>query len=75
MQPDSNKTLRTVAFYFGLIMVTVYLALGLALIFTNAFYELLPQNRTLLGLVILLYAGFRIYMSFRLRKKNHSTEN
>lgn len=75
MHPDSNKTLRSVAFYFGLIMVTIYVALGLALIFTNVFYELLPQNRTLLGLVILLYAGFRIYMTFRLRKRSHSPEN
>lgn len=75
MQPDSNKTLRSVAFYFGLIMVTIYVALGLALIFTNVFYELLPQNRTLLGLVILLYAAFRIYMTFRLRKRNLGPEN
>jgi hypothetical protein len=70
MQQDSNKTLRTLAFYFGLLMVTVYIALGLALIFSNAFFELLPQNRALLGTVILFYAAFRIYMTMRLRKKN-----
>jgi hypothetical protein len=75
MQQDSNKTLRSVAFYFGLIMVTVYIALGLALIFSDAFFELLPNNRNLLGIVILLYAAFRIYMTFRLRKKSPAPEN
>jgi hypothetical protein len=75
MQQDSNKTLRSVAFYFGLIMVTVYIALGLALLFSDAFYELLPNNRGMLGVVILLYAAFRIYMTLRLRKKNPAAEN
>jgi hypothetical protein len=56
-------------------MVTVYIALGLALLFSDAFYELLPNNRGMLGVVILLYAAFRIYMTLRLRKKNPAAEN
>ena len=56
-------------------MVGVYAIIGLSLIFTNVFLELIPRNRPIYGSIVLIYAAFRLYMALRLRKnKSIQTE-
>lgn len=58
-----------IAFYVGVFMVFVYAAMGFALIFTGALSELIPRYRGAFGLALLVYAGFRLYMAMRLRRR------
>ena len=68
MKQQSNQALKKVAYYVGVFMVGVYALIGLSLIFTNVFLELIPRNRPIYGSVVLVYAAFRLYMALRLRK-------
>lgn len=68
MGKESNQALKKVAYYVGVFMVGVYALIGLSLIFTNVFIDLIPKNRPVYGSVVLVYAAFRLYMALRLRK-------
>ena len=68
MGKDSNQALKNVAYYVGIFMVGVYILIGLSLIFTNVFIDLIPRNRAVYGSIVLVYAIFRLYMALRLRK-------
>jgi hypothetical protein len=68
MAQESNQALKKVAYYVGVFMVGVYMLIGLSLIFTNVFLELIPKNRPIYGSIVLIYALFRLYMALRLRK-------
>lgn len=68
MGKESNQALKNVAYYVGIFMVGVYILIGISLIFTNVFVELIPRNRPVYGSVVLIYAIFRLYMALRLRK-------
>lgn len=68
MGKESNQALKNVAYYVGIFMVGVYILIGISLIFTNVFVELIPRNRPVYGCVVLIYAIFRLYMALRLRK-------
>ena len=72
MGKESNQALKKVAYYVGVFMVAVYLLIGLSLIFTNVFLELIPNNRPVYGCIILIYAAFRLYMALRLRKNRNA---
>jgi hypothetical protein len=73
MGQESNQALKKVAYYVGVFMVVVYILIGLSLIFTNVFLEIIPKNRPVYGSIVLIYAAFRLYMALRLRK-NKSLE-
>jgi len=68
MGKESNQALKKVAYYVGVFMVGVYMLIGLSLIFTNVFIELIPKNRVVYGTIVLVYAAFRLFMALRLRK-------
>jgi len=51
-------------------MVFVYMAIGLMFIFTPVFKELIPRNRTALGVILVLYGAFRMYMLARYKKSS-----
>jgi len=68
MTQESNQALKKVAYYVGVFMVGIYMLIGLSLIFTNVFLEIIPRNRPIYGSIILIYAAFRLYMALRLRK-------
>lgn len=68
MGKESNQALKKVAYYVGVFMVGVYILIGLSLIFTNVFIELIPKNRAVYGSIVLVYAAFRLFMALRLRK-------
>jgi hypothetical protein len=65
---DSNKNLRNAAIYVGAAMVIVYLFIGIALIFTPAFSDVLGEKKTAIGYCVLLYALYRAWLTYRLVK-------
>jgi hypothetical protein len=68
MKSESNQALKTVAYYVGIFMVGVYILIGLSLMFTNVFIDLIPKNRPIYGGIVLTYAIFRLYMALRIKK-------
>lgn len=70
-----NNNLRKVSMVIGWVMLPIYLGIGLALMFTSAFSELIPNNRLAIGCIFLIYGGFRGYMTWRLSKKNNPSES
>jgi hypothetical protein len=75
MGQESNQALKKVAYYVGVFMVGVYALLGLSLMFTNVFIELIPRNRPIYGGIVLIYAVFRLYMALRIRKNNNTADS
>jgi hypothetical protein len=75
MRQESNQSLKKVAYFVGVFMVGVYLLIGLSLIFTNVFLEIIPNNRPVYGSIVLIYAFFRLYMAFKLRKSKTFQSN
>jgi hypothetical protein len=68
---DKNAGLRKAAYYFGIVMVGVYLVFGACLIFTSTLSQLIPNNRTVIGALVVSYGIFRLYMTLRLTKKRN----
>ena len=63
-----NPTLRKTLFYFSLVMVLLYVILGLSIAFTNFMIEIIPTNRTIIGVVLAIYGLFRLYVLYRQNK-------
>ncbi|MCW3103403.1 MAG: hypothetical protein JWO09_1843 [Bacteroidetes bacterium] len=43
-------------------MVGIYLALGLLFLFTDIGYDLFPANRKPVGIILIVYASFRVIL-------------
>ncbi|HRH03720.1 MAG TPA: hypothetical protein PLI68_01205 [Bacteroidia bacterium] len=65
---SENTALRKTLFYFSLIMVFVYIALGIAIAFTTFLIDLVPNNRMIIGGILVIYGAFRLYVLNRQRK-------
>lgn len=65
---SENQTLRKTLYYFSLVMVLVYFALGLAVAFSSFLMDLIPNNRMIIGAVLMIYGVFRLYVLNRQRK-------
>ena len=56
-------------------MIAVYIAVGLLLIFSNILMDYVPEKRTVLGSVFIIYACFRTMMTVqKIRKLNNKAE-
>lgn len=64
--------MRSVAILFGWVMITLYVAFGLLLMFSDFLITLIPNNRLGFALIVLAYSGFRIYMTMKLMKQNRA---
>ena len=53
-------------------MVAVYLIIGLLFLFTDTAIELFPMYRTPVGIVMLAYASFRGYTTYKKIENNES---
>lgn len=49
-------------------MVLVYIALGVAIAFSSFLIEMIPNNRLIIGGILVIYGGFRLYILNRQRK-------
>ncbi len=65
---SENTALRKTLFYFSLIMVFVYIALGIAIAFSTFLFDFVPNNRMVIGGILVIYGAFRLYVLNRQRK-------
>jgi len=65
--------MRQFAYYSGIVMIFIYAAMGLALIFTNAFAQQLGSNKTYVGVGLIVYAAFRGWMTFKLFRNRENS--
>ncbi len=65
---SENPGLRKTLFYFSLLMVLVYIALGISVAFSNFMIEMVPNNRMIIGGILIIYGVFRLYILNRQRK-------
>jgi hypothetical protein len=60
---------KKINWYFGLVMVLVILFLGIGLLLTDVAYDTISgSRRTWMGVIFLVYAGFRairVYMQYK----------
>jgi len=66
------EILNTILFYFGWLMIAVYVAIGLILIFSDLLINIVSQYRLALGIVFVIYAGFRAVMIVQKIKKDNN---
>lgn len=75
MTPGSDKhrmTLATILKYFGMTMVAVYLAVGIAILFRVAnFFNVPSQYSAPIGLCLIGYGVFRGYRLYQKYTKHH----
>lgn len=65
---SDNPMVRNALFYFSAAMITVYTLVGFAICFTTFLIEMIPNNRTIIGGILIIYGGFRMYMLYRQKK-------
>lgn len=66
---------KNALYYFSIVMIFVYLAVAMALIFSESFVEELKQpNRTVLAILVILYAIFKFYRLFITKRSQPSDE-
>jgi hypothetical protein len=67
---EQNPFARRFHFYFNLVMVLIYAAAGLLLLFVIKFDSIPKTNTIVIGSVLLLYAAYR---AFKLSKEKKSS--
>ncbi|MDR1543105.1 MAG: hypothetical protein LBS50_01590 [Prevotellaceae bacterium] len=66
---ETTKNKGVFAFIFGVFMVIIYFAMGIALAFTKIFWQLNPKISVVLGIILIIYGGFRIFRLIKMRKE------
>lgn len=57
---SQNKQLQKMLFWFGMIMAAVFICCGFFFLLNKTFLDRVPEtNRTILGIVFILYGSFR----------------
>lgn len=58
-------------------MVAVYLCIGLLFLFTDIAIDIFPSYRQPVGLIMIAYAGFRVFVGLKKMKadSNHEQED
>ena len=65
-----SRLMQTALFWFGNIMAAAFLCCGFLFLCSNFLIEKVPApNRMYLGLLMLLYAGFRASRQYKFYKK------
>lgn len=65
-----SKLTQMTLFWFGTIMAAVFLCCGFLFICSNFLIDRVPPpNRTYIGILFLLYAGFRATRQYNLYKR------
>lgn len=60
-------------YYFGMVMILVYILAGLVLLFSSAFVEYLGSFKPILGILLIGYGGFRIWMTIKINKLRNAS--
>ena len=52
-------------FYLSFLLLAFYLSIAFAFFFTNAWVDLLPKGRVVIGIVLFLFGILRFYVAYR----------
>lgn len=69
--PESNPLLTKLLYFFEVFMTLFYFAIAIFLFLDDKaeeLFQLTQRNRTILAIVILLYAFFKLYRVYRKRE-------
>lgn len=73
-----DKLMKTALFWFGTVMAAAFLCCGFLFLLSDALIENFPPpNRTWLGVLFIVYAGYRgarQYVLFKKLKQNQDEE-
>lgn len=71
MEPNTTKSLlENTRYYSNFLMIAVYLALGALFLFSDVGIQFFPSNRAEAGGVLIAYAAYRFYSTYKKIKKN-----
>jgi uncharacterized membrane protein len=74
MLTNSNSSITTIRYYFSFVIVALYFAIGCMFLFTDAAIEVFPVYRTPVGVLLIVYAGYRAFVVVR-KEKARKAEN
>lgn len=57
--------------YLSVLLFVFYLVIGILFLFTETWIGFLPEGRTLIGTVLILFGVLRLYISYRRYKNKH----
>jgi cytochrome c biogenesis protein CcdA len=52
-------------FYLSFLLLAFYLCIGGTFLFTETWSDLIPKNRVLIGIVLILFGALRFYVAYR----------
>jgi cytochrome c biogenesis protein CcdA len=52
-------------FYLSFLLLAFYLTIGFLFLFTDTWIDLLPQGRSSIGIVLILFGTLRFYIAYR----------
>jgi hypothetical protein len=71
---DNNPLRKKIRYYIGFIMALLYIAIGSLFLFTDIAIETFPAYRVPVGVVLLVYAAFRLYSTIKTGKESDSVD-
>ena len=74
MLSDSNPLVNKIRYYFGFGMVALYLVIGLLFLFSDIAIQTFPLYRTGVGILFIIYAGFRLFVTIRKQRQEKQNE-
>jgi hypothetical protein len=57
--------------YLSFLLLVFYLIVGFLFLFSDIWANILPKGRGLVGTILVVYACFRFYISYRRYKRKH----
>lgn len=61
--------------YMGFGMIALYFIAGLLILFTNFLLDIIPPTyRIIMGTILIFYAGFRFFMTYKMYKRMKQNE-
>jgi cytochrome c biogenesis protein CcdA len=58
-------------FYLSFLLLFFYLIVGFLFLFSDIWASILPKGRDIVGLLLVLFGGFRFYVAYRRYKRKH----
>ncbi len=74
MITESNSPIHTIRYYFSFVIVALYFSIGAMFLFTDVAIETFPVYRTPVGILLIVYAGYRAYAAIK-KERARRAEN
>lgn len=70
---NNNKAIKF-RYIYGLVMIVIYAGLGVLFLAMDGILNLAQTNRIVIGSAMLLYAGFRLFVTLREMKSENKQD-